>query len=155
MKDSICGENKTKPNVFPKTNRGSTNLRVFERLLKIRGCVCHILPFQWGHGRFKSCRNIFSLRNFLHWLQELAQIWDLASCVQRIPAVAKDWFVLWRKEAPYLFFLSFNLFTFHRLFSNTKVKLIWPPPLSPPFVCFSHNSLCNVPFEHLSKNIIC
>lgn len=132
MKDDVCGENKTKPNLFPKTNRGSTNLWVFVRLLKINGCVYHILPFQWEHGRFKSCRNILILRNIFHRLQQIAQIWDLASCVQYVPAVAKDWFVLWSKEAPYLFFLLFNLLTFHRLFSNTDIKCTCPPPFSAP-----------------------
>lgn len=182
MKDDICGENKTKPNLFPKTNRGSTNLWAFVRLLKIKGCVYHILPFQWEHGRFKSCRNILILRNFFRWLQHLAQIWDLASCVQYVPAVAKDRFVLWSKEAPYLFFLSFNFpqnfFKYERkiYLPSSLDTTLWPcpplpwccsaaqqAPLSPsaewltawPGVCFSHTSLCNVPFEHLSENIIC
>ena len=183
MKDGICGENKTKPNLFPKTNRGSTNLWVFVRILKIRGCVYHILPFQYEYDRFKSCRNILILRNFFHWLQQLAQIWDLAGCVRYVPAVAKDWFVLWSKDMPYLFFLSFNLlpqtFLKHKCKMYLPLSLVttlWPSPLLPwccsaaqqaPLspsvewltprlgVCFSHNSLCNVPFEHLSKNIIC
>lgn len=185
MKDDICGENKTKPNLFPKTNRGSTNLWVFVRLLKINGCVYHILPFQWEHGRFKSCRNILILRNIFHRLQQIAQIWDLASCVQYVPAVAKDWFVLWSKEAPYLSFLLFNLLTCHRLFFKYRHKMYLPSslfstlgpsppppwcrsaaqqaPLSPSVewltrrlgVSFSHNLLCNVSFEHLGKNIIC
>lgn len=148
MKDGICGENKTKPNLFLKTNRGSTNLWVFVRLLKIRGCVYHTLPFQWEHGRFKSCRNILTLRNFFRWLQPLAQSWDSASCLQYVSAVAKDWFVPWTKEAPYLFFLSFNLFTFHRIFSNTKIKCTGLPPSSLPF---GHPHRCHGAALQLNK----
>lgn len=36
---------KTK-SLFPKTNRGSTNLWVYVRLIKMSGCVYNISPFQ-------------------------------------------------------------------------------------------------------------
>jgi len=49
---------KEKKSLFPKTNRGSTNLWVFVRFLKMRGCVYNVLPFQWEHGGFKCCRII-------------------------------------------------------------------------------------------------